>query len=54
LIDGEAIDHRRNLVLRDGQRIVLKTPGGGGYGSFDERDDDAERRDLTEGYMSGR
>ena len=53
-IDGEAIDHRQNLILRDGQRIVLKTPGGGGYGAVDERDDNAEKRDLTEGYTSER
>lgn len=33
LIDNETIDHRRNVVLRNGQTVTLKTPGGGGFGS---------------------
>jgi N-methylhydantoinase B len=33
LIDGEAVDWRRNVVLRKGQIVTLRTPGGGGYGS---------------------
>jgi N-methylhydantoinase B len=50
LIDGQAVDHRRNLVLNDGQHIVLRTPGGGGFGSAPERDHDALRHDCEEGY----
>jgi N-methylhydantoinase B len=30
LIDGERVDYRKNVVLKKGQRIVLRTPGGGG------------------------
>jgi N-methylhydantoinase B len=50
LIDGQAVDHRRNLVLDDGQHILLRTPGGGGFGSATERDQDALRHDRDEGY----
>jgi N-methylhydantoinase B len=50
LIDGEAVDHRRNVILKNGQRIDLKTPGGGGYGPVGQRDEVAIRRDRAEGY----
>jgi N-methylhydantoinase B len=32
LIDGAAIDTRQQHTLRKGTKIVLRTPGGGGYG----------------------
>jgi len=51
LIDGQATDHRRNVVLKNGQRIVLKTPGGGGFGDAQERDAGARQRDREEGYV---
>ena len=50
LIDGQAVDHRRNLVLDNGQHILLRTPGGGGFGSATERDQDALCHDREEGY----
>ena len=50
LVDGQPIDHRKNVVLRDGQRIILKTPGGGGVGPADQRDAIAAQRDRDEGY----
>src|SRR4029079_10017769 len=37
-IDGEAVDYRKNVVLAPGQRILLRTPGGGGMGPTSERD----------------
>jgi N-methylhydantoinase B len=52
LVDGEAIDHRKNIVLRDGQRILLRTPGGGGVGPATERDQDAIESDKIGGYAS--
>lgn len=53
LVDGKPIDHRKNIVLRRGQRVTLKTPGGGGMGSANERSQEARERDLREGYTSG-
>ena len=52
LIDGEAIDHRKNVVLTDGQRVSLRTPGGGGAGAVDGRDPEALRQDREAGYTS--
>ena len=36
-IDGVSVDYRKNVVLKKGQRIVLRTPGGGGVGDPGER-----------------
>lgn len=49
-IDGKAVDHRRNVVLTKGQRVVLKTPGGGGFGVASARDADATAEDVRQGY----
>ncbi|MGI9476691.1 MAG: hydantoinase B/oxoprolinase family protein [Hyphomicrobiaceae bacterium] len=51
-IDGEIIDHRRNVVLNDGQTVTLRTPGGGGYGELSERADTARQSDMQAGYSS--
>ncbi len=52
LVDGEAIDHRRNVVLRNGQRVCLRTPGGGGVGPESERDKAAVADDRAHGYVA--
>jgi len=49
-IDGAAVDYRRNAVLKPGQRILLRTPGGGGMGPPADRDSAAADRDRREGY----
>lgn len=49
-IDGQMIDHRRNHVLRTGQTILLRTPGGGGFGPARERDPRASESDRRQGY----
>ncbi len=49
-IDGEAIDYRQNVVLKNGQTITLRTPGGGGYGPAGEREPDAVKADAEAGY----
>ena len=49
-IDGEEVDYRRNVVLRRGQRVLLRTPGGGGLGPPAKRDPAAIARDRQEGY----
>lgn len=52
LIDGEPVDHRRNWVLRNGQTITLRTPGGGGFGPASERAAEASAMDLEAGYVT--
>jgi N-methylhydantoinase B len=49
-IDGAEVDYRRNVVLKKGQRILLSTPGGGGMGPPEERDQAAVEQDWHEGY----
>ena len=50
-IDSASVDHRRNVVLRNGQTVTLRTPGGGGYGLATNRDDAAVLEDLQAGYI---
>ena len=52
-IDGVDVDYRKNVVLEKGQRVLLKTPGGGGMGSLRERDPAAVERDRRDGYTEG-
>jgi N-methylhydantoinase B len=49
-IDGQEVDYRRNVVLTKGQRILLKTPGGGGMGPPAERDPAAAASDRRQEY----
>jgi N-methylhydantoinase B/oxoprolinase/acetone carboxylase alpha subunit len=39
--------------VRPGDRILLGTPGGGGYGSFVRREHAARERDRAQGYTPG-
>ncbi|MRG70309.1 hydantoinase B/oxoprolinase family protein [Alphaproteobacteria bacterium HT1-32] len=41
-----------NMKLKQGQKILLETPGGGGYGHVEERKLDSIQRDLDLGYIS--
>ncbi len=41
------------IQLKKGQRVRLETPGGGGYGRAEERDDAARARDVALGYVTG-
>ena len=50
-IDGATIDHRSNVVLKNGQTVTLRTPGGGGYGLATDRDDAAISEDVQAGYI---
>jgi N-methylhydantoinase B len=38
--------------MRAGERFLLQTPGGGGYGDPNARDPEALSRDLAQGYVS--
>jgi N-methylhydantoinase B len=51
-IDGAPVDYRKNVVLKRGQRILLRTPGGGGMGARAERDPAAADWDRREGYTA--
>ncbi len=42
------------IELEAGDRVVIETPGGGGYGDPKERDEDALRRDLEDGKIMER
>ncbi|MBD3664531.1 hydantoinase B/oxoprolinase family protein [Sulfitobacter sp. TSTF-M16] len=42
----------RGIVLRQGQSVILETPGGGGYGPAENRDPDAIARDVARGLVS--
>jgi N-methylhydantoinase B len=52
-IDGRSVDHRRNVVLTKGQQVVLRTPGGGGFGAPQEREAGYIEEDRRLGYVSG-
>ncbi len=49
-IDGIEVDYRQNVVLRKGQRVLLRTPGGGGFGPAASREPTAADTDRREGY----
>jgi N-methylhydantoinase B len=51
-IDGADIDYRKNVVLKNGQTILLRTPGGGGVGSASERAPERIAEDLRQGYVT--
>jgi N-methylhydantoinase B len=51
-IDGVDVDYRQNVVLKKGQRILLRTPGGGGMGPPQDRDASAIVSDLQQGYVA--
>ena len=52
LEDGADPHPKRKYLLRDGRRVTLELPGGGGYGPPDERDPALTERDLREGYVT--
>jgi N-methylhydantoinase B/oxoprolinase/acetone carboxylase alpha subunit len=41
-----------DLKIREGDEIMIRTPGGGGYGNPRERDSGLIQRDLEEGFIS--
>ncbi|WP_229722840.1 hydantoinase B/oxoprolinase family protein [Xylophilus rhododendri] len=52
LINGVEIDNRKPCVLQPGDEVVLRTPGGGGFGRADERSAGQLRHDQEQGYAS--
>jgi len=50
-INDRKIDHRRQHVLERGDRVLVRTPGGGGYGPPSARPRAQRERDLRLGYV---
>lgn len=48
LINGEPVDPKRQHIVKTGDLIMLRTPGGGGYGPVAARDPAAAATDRTE------
>ncbi|HEY3064927.1 MAG TPA: hydantoinase B/oxoprolinase family protein [Methylomirabilota bacterium] len=53
-INGRKVDHRRQHVLERGDRVLVRTPGGGGYGPAGARSRAQRERDRLLGYVRGR
>lgn len=49
-INGRSIDNRRQHVLKRGDVVLVRTPGGGGYGPPAQRDPRLVERDRALGY----
>ncbi|WP_454726861.1 MULTISPECIES: hydantoinase B/oxoprolinase family protein [Cupriavidus] len=52
LINGRAIDSRRPQVLEPGDEVILRTPGGGGYGPRAARAAHLVAHDREHGYAA--
>jgi N-methylhydantoinase B len=48
--DGAPIDTKQAYVLRTGDRLILRTPGGGGFGPQADRPANLTAHDHAEGY----
>lgn len=53
LLNGVAINSRIPHVLQPGDEVVLRTPGGGGYGPAVQRATADNARDVRMGYVTG-
>jgi N-methylhydantoinase B len=53
-INGKRVDNRKQYVLERGDRVLVSTPGGGGYGPARARDGAQAERDRALGYVAGR
>jgi N-methylhydantoinase B len=51
-VNGRSIDHRKQHVLKKGDRVLVRTPGGGGYGPEKRRDARSTQQDLQLGYVN--
>ena len=51
-INGTRIDNRKQHVLEQGDRVLVRTPGGGGYGPRRRRDRALSARDRRFGYAA--
>jgi len=44
-------DAKGTVTLERGDRVVLRMPGGGGFGKASERDPASAARDIAMGYV---
>ena len=51
-INGRRVDNRKQYVLERGDRVLVSTPGGGGYGPSRARDRALAARDRTLGFTA--
>ena len=49
-INGEAVDPKAQHIVQKGDRLILATPGGGGFGAAADRDVADSGRDTSLGY----
>ncbi|MEX0279086.1 MAG: hydantoinase B/oxoprolinase family protein [Ruegeria sp.] len=52
LADGSALRSKGRQLIKNGQRLKLSLPGGGGYGAPEQRDRDAVAQDLAAGFIT--
>ena len=52
IIDGQEIDAKLGHVLRPGGSLLVRTPGGGGFGPPEQRATAARERDQALGYIA--
>ena len=53
-LNGRRVDNRKQYVLERGDRVLVSTPGGGGYGPARARDRALVTRDRALGYAARR
>ena len=53
-INGKRVDNRKQYVLERGDRVLVSTPGGGGYGPARAREASRVADDRALGYIAGR
>jgi N-methylhydantoinase B len=51
LINDTPVDPKARHVVEAGDKVLLKTPGGGGYGPRQDRSDSDVQKDLAGGYV---
>ena len=51
LDDGTSMKAKGRQGLPAGRRLILELPGGGGFGTPEERDPAASARDIVMGYV---
>ncbi len=52
-LNGTGIDPKAQHIVQEGDRLVMATPGGGGYGGAGDRDAADAGRDKVLGYTEG-
>jgi len=50
-INGVEVDSHKQYVLQKGDTVLLRTPGGGGYGKPEDRPEELIERDRARGYL---